>query len=263
MKTSKILSIKILSIVAILAIISSCDKWNWNGIKGEGPVVSEQVEMTDVEGIILEIPATVYLTQGDVQSIRIEAQQNILDNMIKSNDNDVFRLSFDKNVSRSEPVRVYMTVASLREVDLRGSGEIIGDSKFSTDGKLFVNISGSGNIDIEADAVDVDLNISGSGEIKIKTVCSAIDGSISGSGDIILSGSSKQSDLNISGSGGFSAYNFSTQICDINTAGSGDARLNVSDNLIVHIAGSGNVYYIGHPSISVNIAGSGSVINAN
>ncbi|MDF1547129.1 MAG: DUF2807 domain-containing protein [Bacteroidales bacterium] len=263
MKTLKSITVKITIAIVIITSLNSCEGWDLKGIKGEGPIVSEQVQISDVEGIILEIPATVFLTQGDEQGIRIDAQQNILDNMFKSNDNGVFRLSFDKNVSRSEPIKVYMTIASLSEIDLRGSGEVVADTKFTTEGSLYINISGSGNVDVDADATDVDLNISGSGEIRLKSACVSIDGSISGSGDIILNGSSNQSDFNISGSGSISAYNFSTKICDVNTAGSGDAKVNVSDNLIVRIAGSGNVYYIGNPSINVNIAGSGSVINAN
>ena len=263
MKALKTISAKITFVIAVIATINSCEGLDLKGIKGEGPIVSVQYRMSEVEGIILEIPASVYLTQGEVQSVRIEAQQNILDNMIKSDANDIFKLSFDKDVTNSEPIKVYMTIASLREIDLRGSGEAIGDTKFTTEGTLFINISGSGNVDIEADADNVDLNISGSGAIKLETTCNSIDGNISGSGNIILNGSSEESGYNISGSGDINAYNFSAEICDVNTVGSGDAKVNVSKNLTVHITGSGDVYYIGNPSISANIIGSGGLINAN
>ena len=67
MKTFKFISGKLI-IIAIISLFVSCSDWDLKGIRGEGPVISEDVEITDVEGIILEIPATVYLEKGDQQS---------------------------------------------------------------------------------------------------------------------------------------------------------------------------------------------------
>jgi len=262
MKAHKLISGKLL-ILAVIVLFSSCDDWDLKGIKGEGPMVSEDVEVSDVQGVILEIPATVYLEKGDVQSIRIDAQQNILDNIIKSTDDDLLKLRFDEDVSRSEPIKVYMTIASLRGIDIRGSGEVISNSQFSSEGNLYINISGSGNVDAEVDAHEVDMNISGSGDINLKTVCERLYSNISGSGDVRLTGTTNYAEFSTSGSGDVQAYNFSIKTCKIKIIGSGDAKLNVSEELDISITGSGDVHYIGSPALSVNITGSGDIVNAN
>ncbi len=262
MKKFKNISINI-AIVVLLALFASCEDWDLKGIRGEGPVVSEDLNIIEVEGIILEIPATVYIEKGDEQSIRIDAQQNILDNIVKTTDNGLLKLYFDKDVSRSEAIKVYMTVSSLKGLDIRGSGEIISSTIFISEENLYLNVSGSGNIIANVDAVDVDLSIYGSGNIQLKTNCTKLYSTIEGSGDISLEGRARQAEFYTSGSGDIHAFNFMHEISKVKIIASGDAELNVSELLTVSIEGSGNVYYKGLPSLSVIIAGSGNIINSN
>lgn len=263
MKTIKSVTSKIL-IVALLLSLVSCEKWNLIDIRGEGPIVSENFEFTTVEGITLEIPANVYLTQGNEQSIRVEAQQNILDNMLISNTNSVLKISFDENVSRCEDIKIYMTIENLKKINLTGSGDISSDSEFNGVDNLDIYISGSGNVNVRANATDVNMDISGSGKISLVTECESLYANISGSGDInLLGGTATTADFSTSGSGNIRAYTFGVEICEINISGSGDDYVNIADRLIVRITGSGNVYYLGNPLLSVNVMGSGNVINAN
>lgn len=259
MKTLKNISV----LIAILAFFASCDEWNLKGIKGEGPVVSNDVEISEAQGIVLEIPATVYIEQGREQSIRIDAQQNIFDNIVKTKDSGLLKLYFDKDVSRSEPIIVYMTIKSLNGIDVRGSGEVISDAKFSTEDNLYINISGSGSVFAEADANEVDINISGSGDIRLKTTCHKLYSNISGSGGVELFGRAASAEFNTSGSGNVDAFGFETANCKANIVGSGDTKVDVGESLAVGITGSGDLYYKGNPSLAVNITGSGEVIDAN
>ena len=263
MKTYKLITVQLIAFV-ILGLFTSCDDWDLKGIRGEGPIVTEDYEsFSKVEGIILEIPASVYIEKGEEQSIRIEAQQNILDNIITTTFDDLLRVKFDEDVSRCEPIKIYMTIASLKGIDVRGSGEVVANQGFSTEENLYINISGSGSVFADANANEVDMNISGSGDIELKTICESIYSNISGSGDVRLTGACKNAEFNTSGSGDVMAYKFEIETCKINIVGSGDAQLNVSEFLSVSITGSGDVHYIGNPALSVNITGSGDIVNAN
>lgn len=252
-----------LAIVLLIALLTSCEDWNLKGMRGEGPVVSEDVNVAIVEGIILEIPATVYVEKGDEQSIRIDAQQNILDNIIKTTDDGLLKLYFDKDVSRCEAIKVYMTVSSLKGLDIRGSGEIISNANFISEENLYLNVSGSGDIIANADVTEVDLSIYGSGNIQLKTNCTKLYSTIEGSGNISLEGTAKQAEFYTSGSGDIHAFNFALETSKVKIIASGDAELNVSELLTVSIEGSGDVYYKGTPSLSVIIEGSGNIIDAN
>ena len=63
-----------------------------------------------------------------MQSIRIDAQQNILDNIETFVNNEVLTIKFDKNVGRHEEIYVYLTIANLKQLGISGSGDISSDS---------------------------------------------------------------------------------------------------------------------------------------
>jgi len=244
--------------------LTSCGDLDLIGIKGSGQVVSSEIETVEIEGIILEIPATVYLSQGNTQSIKIDAQQNIFNNISHTISGDVLKLYFDQPVSKSEPVVVYMTVKSLKEANINGSGSIISEMEFNTDSQLKIVINGSGDIDLIANATSVNMLISGSGSIGLVSDCNDIYGEINGSGDINLKGGQAEtSNFLISGSGNINSYPFVTEYCKVKTYGSGDAYVNAIKMLEVKIIGSGDVFYKGNPGLSVNVSGSGDVIHIN
>lgn len=231
-----------LTLITVLFFTSSACTQNWSGmgISGEGPSVTKTLDISAFSGLSLSISADVYLKQGSSQSVKIEAQQNIIDNLKKEVKNGVWKIGFDKNVRNHEKVKIWVTVPSISELGVSGSGSIFGEGKFSNLGNLAVSISGSGNIKFEADSKNVEASISGSGNIN-------------------LAGSTGASNIRISGSGNINAFDLAAQSCDVKISGSGDSSVNASESLDVAIAGSGDVFYKGRPSVHSKISGSGSV----
>ena len=62
--------------------LNSCYIDNRN-IKGQGPVVEQTFDLPDITGVALSIDANVIVTRGDTQTVTIEAQQNIINNIKK------------------------------------------------------------------------------------------------------------------------------------------------------------------------------------
>ncbi len=258
------LSIQFIVILLSIFVLTSCEGFDMIGIKGSGPIVTRTLETSDVEGISLEIPANVYLTQGEVQSIRVDAQEIIQNNIKYSTSDGVLHIEFDKPVFKSDPIDIYMTIQSLKEVGINGSGSIVCQNMFQSDKDLHIEINGSGYIDLSANALKVTMLISGSGDINLYTECIQIFGEINGSGNFNLKGGqAEESNYSVSGSGNINAYPLITKSCLVETNGSGDTKINVSKNLSIDINGSGNVYYKGRPSVSANINGSGEIIAVN
>jgi hypothetical protein len=83
---------------------------------------------------------------------------------------------------------------------------------------------------------------------------------MSGSGKINASGSSDKTSISISGSGTLRGADFSTKVCKVKIAGSGDVEIKVKDELETSISGSGSVSYRGDPGkLNSHSSGSGKV----
>ena len=88
---------------------------------------------------------------------------------------------------------------------------------------------------------------------------SDIDTKISGFGSINLSGSKKSHNIEISGSGDANAFELITKKTSVNINGSGDCKVNASENLDGKISGSGDVEYKGDPKVNFRGSGSGTL----
>ncbi|MBK9013794.1 MAG: hypothetical protein IPM82_06730 [Saprospiraceae bacterium] len=76
----------VMTLFTILLFASSACTQNWSsgpGITGEGPKVTKTLDLASFDGLSLAISADVMIQQGSSQSVKIEAQQNIIDNLKK------------------------------------------------------------------------------------------------------------------------------------------------------------------------------------
>ena len=237
---------KITKSIAAFLIISllSVSQTFAQDIYGEGATVTEKIDLETITGIGLGISADVFVKQGSTQEITIKGQKNIIDNIKKEVRGGSWNIEFEKHVKKHNDIKIYITLSTLKDVSIGGSGSIIGQGKFTNLGDLNLSIGGSGDIEINADAKDISCNIGGSGEMK-------------------LSGTGDELSINIGGSGDIDAFDLSVKRCSVSTAGSGDVNVNVSDELDVSMVGSGDVTYKGNPKVHSSIVGSGDVERAD
>ncbi len=235
--------------------------------------------------ISFRTPGKLYLRQGSPQKIELQGKKDIL----KEIETEVSggRLVIGKEGNwgfnwgnDDDEITVYITVKDIAGISVSGSGDIIGDTKIIA-GDLDLNVSGSGNMTIEAEASgEVEADVSGSGDLILKGKCrefnSDVSGSgkvnltmniggeaefgISGSGKIEASGTAATVKTSISGSGKVLASNLETNRCEVRISGSGDVEINVKSEIDANISGSGTVSYRGNPSkVNSHSSGSGKV----
>lgn len=230
----------VLGLVALFQYTAQSQSWWRSGISGEGPIVKRTLDLDNFNKLVLTNNAKVYLRQGSTQSVEVEAQENIIDNLVTDVSDRTWKIRFDQSVRRYDGMKVYITIPTLEGIRLSGSGSIIGENKFTGLDELGVSISGSGDINLEIEANTVDTHISGSGDIR-------------------LAGRTNNHGISISGSGEVEAYNLSSANCKVRISGSGDCEVEVQEDLEVRISGSGDVNYKGRPRVSSRISGSGDI----
>lgn len=197
------------------------DYSNGPAISGQGEIVKKKLTVDNFHSIGLGIKATIYLTQGSQQSVEIEAQQNIIDNLELDVENGSWNIKGKRRIKEYKDVVIHITVPTVKSLAIGGSGKIVGKNEFKNLEELKVSIGGSGEVSLAGSASSTNISIAGSGKVDIREVGSS---------------SSK-----------------------VSIAGSGDAYVDAKEKLTVSIAGSGNVYYSGKPSVKTSVAGSGKV----
>jgi hypothetical protein len=234
--------------IALLATAPGCISddggFGLRCIKGEGPRVSRVLDLPIFTGIAVKGSTQVYLKQGPTQFVEVVGQSNIIDELELAVVDNVWSIEFDRCVRRLETVEIYITLPFLTSVTMTGSGDVYGETLFSSNQTLRLELTGSGSIDLAADY----------GEIRARTT---------GSGNIILEGACNEFDFTSTGSGDFRTFGLISSKGKITTTGSGNAQVFVENQLNVSITGSGDVYYMGNPNINASITGSGRLINAN
>lgn len=223
-----------LSVLVILLLFSSC---NMNCLEGSGELKSDTRLLKPFTKIELNTDAKVIITKDSVQSIRVEAQPNLLKVLTTEVSGKWLYIDLDGCLANHKPITVYISTPSFETIEVDGSGSVEGRGSFAGE-KILLTIDGSGSINIGLSA-------------------NAVNSEIKGSGNMNLSGSARKFDVDLSGSGDMNAQEMPSGVCKVNVRGSGNCRIFAINKLAVDIAGSGNVFYKGTPDISTNINGSG------
>jgi hypothetical protein len=213
------------------------------GVSGSGNVVTESRKVSGFDSISVEYPAQVSVKQGNAESLKISAEDNLLPNLkteVKNGTLEIFyKKTDDKHVNPTKPVVIAIVVKDLSEVDFSSAGELTLDG-LKTD-NLDVSLSGAGSLDLN--------------EIDVKKLSI----NLSGAGGTTASGTADDLDVNISGFGDFKGADLHSQTVSIHISGTGGATVWVDDQLDVNISGAGSVNYYGSPDVTKQVSGIGGV----
>ncbi len=237
--------ISIAFLLLLTISLSSCKYFGGKRIRGNGVVGTEQRQIGDFSGVEIRGGIDVFVSQGTVPSLRIEGDQNLLKYIEVRREGDLVQVSTRNgyNLKPRAGLKVYASAPTFNKLYVIGSGDIKSQSRITSPTSINAEIRGSGDIQLDVDAPVVTADISGSGDIALNGATRDFKGSIRGSGDI-------------------KCFNLQSETSNVDIAGSGDAQVSASKQLIVDIKGAGDVKYKGNPSINQSIKGAGSVTKA-
>jgi len=239
-----IMIVQVIVLIGVLAVFTASCKWTVGLVRGSGNVEEEERDVSDFDEISFSGMGNLIITQGEEESLLVEADDNILPLIETDVFGDRLTIGFKwgYNFIPTSNVRFYLTVADLNRITFSGAGKVDCDNLETN--KLEFDLSGAG---------DIDFNINAD-ELVITS---------SGAGNLTLSGEVESQNVDISGVGRYNAKELESKECDIEVSGAGSATVNVTEELDVQISGVGNVYYVGVPIVRQDISGLGKVESIN
>ncbi len=161
-------------------------------VRGSGNVITENRPVSGFDNVTLSGIGEVILTQGEAESLKIEAEDNLmpyLETVVRGGTLEIgFKSGQITSFQPTRPIVFHLTMKNVHGLVLAGSGKITAAS-IQTD-RLSFRISGSGDINAgSVSAGDLTTTIDGSGNVTIHTVAArTLTSTITGSGKCILAG---------------------------------------------------------------------------
>lgn len=222
-----------LGFIALLAMITSACT---------GVLTTETREVSDFHEVSMSTFGEVLITQGDTESLTVEAPSNFLRYLETYVEDGVLYIAQRRGFFGGPANRVVFTL-SVKELD-------------------GLNLSGAGTIKVldGLQCTNLNINLSGAGSIEVDDLAAeSLNASLSSAGAIIIAGKVNSQSVNLSGVGGYEAGDLESRSTLVNLAGAGGAVVWVTEELDVSISGVGSVSYYGDPRVSQNVVGLGSV----
>lgn len=195
--------------------------WNKRGVRGSGDLTTKTITVDAFTKIESNGAFDILVKVGGSQSVTITFDDNLIDFIETDVRRNTLILDSKESFSSHNNCKVEITVASLEEIYIEGSGdvqvtnlsgdlflyEVAGSGDFKAEGTvkdIEIVISGSGDVDtrdLKAQTARVEIN--GSGDVMIFAT-ESIDGEINGSGDIRYYGKPASRNVRVAGSGSMS-----------------------------------------------------------
>ncbi|MGX7896139.1 head GIN domain-containing protein [Tsuneonella sp. HG222] len=197
----------------------------------------------DFDEVAIVGPQNVIISTGKEPSVRAEGSPDAVaqfDVVVEDGRLEIRpKEGFDDDWSGLEGATFYVTVQTVREIVLAGSGDVRIDN-------------------LEGD--EFEGTVAGSGELAVgKIYVQDVDLSIAGPGDIVISGDASDVNVAIGGPGNVRAGGLDTSTASVTVAGPGNVELSVQEQAKMSIFGSGDVSIAGPASCSVSKMGGGNV----
>jgi len=237
-KTLFVIAVLLLSLLACSVGVPTI-----SGIKGSGNLKTETRQVSNFQAVVLSGIGDLQITQGEQESLEIEAEDNILTLIETKVENGTLYIGFKEGTGNVQPTKTIKYTLSI--VELTG-----------------LTASGVGNIQApELKTTDLDVQISGVGNIKIESLeANSLAVLVSGAGSGEVNGGKVDKlKVEISGAGSFRAPDLQVATADITISGVGSARLWVTEMLDIMLSGTGGVEYYGLPRVTQLVTGLGSI----
>ena len=177
-------------------------------VRGSGNVVEETREVSGVTGVNLATIGDLTIEVGDTESLRIEAEDNLMEYFETEVRGGKLTIGTQNNVrlETTKPVRYYLTVTGLDTIEISSAGDIQAPNLEA--GDFSITISSVGDLEMgELNAGTLEVDIGSTGNLDI------------GGGEVTTQ------NIKIGSSGNYTAQDLASDEADVRLSSTGSATI--------------------------------------
>lgn len=232
------------SIIFILfsILFVSCRFTTGKRIRGNGNIKTETRTTGSFSNVSVSSNINVYVKQDSVTSVKIEADENLLEYIHINVDGSTLGIKEEDgfNLRSNKGIKVYVSGPSFKQFKASGACNIFSENQIKSTEPISIKLSGACDVNMDLDAPEIGVDLSGAGTI-------------------ILKGKTKDFKVDGSGATKIKCFDLATENTDIEMSGAGNAEVFASVKLNVHVSGAADVKYKGNAEVSQKVSGAGSV----
>ncbi len=223
-------------------LLSSCHFMGGKRIRGNGKITTQNRTVNAFTSVDVRGGIDVYVKQDSVVSVRIEADENLLEYVQVTVDRSTLDIREEKgyNLRSAKGIKVYVSGPSFNHFEASGASDIYSENKISCINEISINATGASSIKMELNAPKVEAELTGASHISLK-------------------GETKTFSADGSGASGLKCFELMTEETDVELSGASNAEVFASIKLNVHVSGAADVKYKGNATLSQEASGAGSV----
>lgn len=175
------------------------------------PQVSQVRKVEAFTSVEVTSVATVYFTQADTYSLKIEGREDYVTTTTTEVKNGRLVIAFKNRENgdnnRNKGVKIWLTAPDLKVVEFTGVGSFNCEEPLKLDDVKF-EIDGVGKVSVrDLTCSSLTVKMEGVGKADVHVVCDRLKASMSGVGSVTLSGRAGRADISKGGIGGVNTRN--------------------------------------------------------
>ena len=226
----------------ILVFASSCREISGRRVRGSGNVISENRNETGFNRVDVSGAIDVYVKQDSSTSVKVEADDNILQYVIVENNGSILEIYTEHNINLrpSRKIKVYVSNPDYKELVVSGASSIRSENEISSTDALHIEITGASEGRLELNAPKVSVNLGGASNANLRGRTKDFEGDASGASEI-------------------RGFDLLSENANVEASGASHIEVFASVRLDGQSSGASSVNYKGNAQVNVNKSGASSV----
>lgn len=229
--------------IAAAAVLSGCGTAILPGTSGSGLIVESEPAVEPFSGLDVSSAIEATLRLGDTPAVVLRADDNIIDRLTASVEDDVLVLDVEGSV-RDATLQAEVTVPAdlLELVELSGAATLTGTQPLSPS-ELILSLTGASRTVLVLDTPSLSVEADGASVVN-------------------ASGAAETLDVRASGASSVRLEQLSASVATVDASGASTVRVLVSDELVAEASGSSSVRVGGDPEVVESSTSGASTIEA-
>lgn len=203
-------------------------------LRGNGTIKSQNRNVSGFTGIDVGGGFRVELVLGSKEGVRLEAEENLLNNIKTEVENGVLHIYNSESIKTKKAMTAYITVKELRSIEVSGGVKVTSNSTF------------------KADAFNV--NMSGGSAVALALNTNQLTAEMSGASKLQLTGIAGKITMDMSGASKVEAAGLEATHVKIDASGASKVQVYAKETLNVSASGASLVRYKGSPKVTTDVS---------